>query len=272
MSEEAQRQPIASSPLTVILPAHNAEACVAESVRAWTEFLDSLERDYEIILVDDGSSDGTAKAAAELAEQRSRLKVLTHSSPHGFGACLRTGLAAARHLLVCYSTCGATPAARQAYQPRELQRLLDRIDRVDLVSGYRAGRPLPPLLRAAGFLWRWFVRIVFGIPLDPLPGWLGGKACAYQKLIRLLFGVRIGDIDSAFKLFRREIFDKIPIQSDGEFVHAEILAKANFIGCLMDEVELEEAAEWRSDPRRFSELREVFRFPKFGPATVAPVA
>jgi glycosyltransferase involved in cell wall biosynthesis len=258
MPESFERTPIAGSPISVVLPAHNVEAHLVDTIRNWTEFLDSLQRDYEIILVDDGSSDGTAKAAAELAEQRTRIKVLTHPSQRGFGACLRSGLAAARHPLFCYSTCNAI------YQPRELQRLLERIDRVDLVSGYRAGRPLPPLLRTIGFCWRWFSRIVFGIPLEPLPGWLGREACAYQKLIRLLFGVRIGDTDSAFKLFRREIFDKIPIQSDGEFVHAEVLAKANFVGCLMDEVGLEETAEWRSDPQRFRELRHVFRCPDFG--------
>lgn len=249
---------------------------MAESLRDWAEFLDSLQRDYEVILVDDGSSGATAKAAADLAASQPRLKLLTHSTPRGFGAALRTGLAAARNPLVCYSTldhAGPTPPARLAYQPRELQRLLDRIDKVDLVSGYRAGRPLPPLLRIAGFVWRWLVRIVFGIPLDPLPGWLGGKAHAYQKLIRLLFGVRIGDIDCPFKLFRREIFDKVPIQSDGEFVHAEILAKANFVGSLMDEVALEEPAEWRMDPHRFSELRRVFRCPDFAPmATKSHVA
>jgi len=266
MSDTLERSPIATSPLSIVLVAHNAEARLAQNIRGWTEVLDSLQRDYEIILVDDGSSDGTAKAGADLAAGQPRLKVLTQQSPGGFGAALRTGLTAAQHPLVCYSTCDVT------YQTRQLQRLLDRIDKVDVVSGYRAGRPVPPLLRTTGFFWRWLVRIIFGIPLDPLPGWLGGKSHAYQKLIRLLFGVRLGDTDSAFKLFRREIFDKIPIQSDGEFVHAEILAKANFTGCLMDEVALDEVAEWRSDPRRFSELRSVFRQPDFGPGATKPHA
>ena len=109
---------------------------------------------------------------------------------------------------------------------------------------------------------------MLGMSLEPLPGWLGGKALAYQKLIRLLFAVRLHDIDCAFKLFRRKIFDRIPIQSDGEFVHAEILAKANFLGCYVDEVPLEETAKWIADPRRFAELRHVFRNPDFGPAVL----
>jgi hypothetical protein len=83
-----------------------------------------------------------------------------------------------------------------------------------------------------------------------------------------LFGVRIGDIDSAFKLFRRSVFDRIPIQSDSAFVHAEILAKANFAGCVMDEIALDVPATWESDPRRFADLRRVFRMPDFGPAVL----
>jgi glycosyltransferase involved in cell wall biosynthesis len=265
MSETEERTPIATAAISVVLPAHNAEARLTEVIRGWSEFLDSLERKYEIILVDDGSNDGTRSAAEALAEKQPQLKVLSHPTQRRFGAALRTGFEAAKYPLVCYSTCDVP------YQPRELQRLLDKIDQADLVSGYRAGRPVPAGLRFAGFLWRWFVRIVFGIPLDPLPGWLGGKAMAYHKLIRWLFGVRIDDVDSAFKLFRRSILDRVPIQSDGLFVHAEILAKANFLGCLMGEVPLEETAEWQTDPRRFAELRRVFSNPDFGPAVLPKV-
>jgi hypothetical protein len=119
-----------------------------------------------------------------------------------------------------------------------------------------------------GWFWRWSLWLLFGIVLLPLPGWLGRQPVAYQKLVRWLFGVRVGDIDSAFKLFRREVFDRIPIQSDGQFVHAEILAKANFAGCLMEEVAIEVPATWESDSRRWAELWRVFRSPDFGPAVL----
>jgi glycosyltransferase involved in cell wall biosynthesis len=260
MSDELDRPPIAKAALSIVLPAHNVESRLDKIIEAWTEYLDSLKRDYEILLVDDGSTDGTAAAAKTIAGKRSRLKLLSHAERQGFGAALRTGLAAAQYPLVCYSSCDP------AYQPRQLGRLLDKIDQADLVAGFRAGRALPGPFRVAGILWWWLVRIVFGIHLDPWPGWLGGKAYAYHKLIRLIFGVRLRDVDCPFKLFRRSIFTRIPIQSDGEFVHAEILAKANFLGCIMDEASLEAPAQWIVDPKRTAQLGRVFAAPDFGPA------
>lgn len=254
----SQRPPIATAALSVILPACNVGPTVKTVLHSWFAYLDSLQRDYEIILVDDGSTDGTAAEAEALAQEKPNLRVLKHVQQRGFGAALRTGLAAAQHPLLCYAACDPH------YHPAELAKLLEYIDQMDLVSGYRGGRPMPTPLRAAGFLWRCLVRVLFGIPLPPSQGWLGAKLEAYQKLIRGCFGVRIRDLDSPFKLFRRGIFARIPLQSDGHFVHAEILAKANFLGCLMDEAVLDVAATWQADPKRWTEARQVFRHPDFG--------
>jgi glycosyltransferase involved in cell wall biosynthesis len=254
---------IATAALSVVLPVHNVAASLPQLVGEWSGYLDRLKRDHEIILVDNGSTDGTATAAEAIAATNSHVRVLRHEQPRGFGACLRTGIAAARHPLIFYTS------ADPVYRPADLGRLLGRMNKLHLVSAYRAGRPVPLLFRITGFLWRWMLRLLFGIVLLPLPGWLGGKSAAYGKLIRMLFGVRIGDIDSAFKLFRREVFDRLPIQSDGVFVHAEILAKANFAGCLMDEVTLEVPATWEADPQRWAEMRQVFRSPDFGPVVPA---
>ncbi|HMC88896.1 MAG TPA: hypothetical protein VKI17_05080, partial [Gemmataceae bacterium] len=90
--------------------------------------------------------------------------------------------------------------------------------------------------------------------------------------------LRLKDADCAFKLFRRSIFARIPIQSDGAFVHAEILAKANFLGCMMAEVEVSYAPRVASDMdaaakrQRRREALRLFRHPDFGPAELAPGA
>lgn len=245
-----------------MLTTHNVAAELPKLVEEWLAYLGRLKREYELILVDDGSTDGTAEAAESIAAAKPKVCVLRHSEPRGVGACLRAGIGAARHRLLFYSS------ADPAYRPADLGRLLGRLPRVHLVSGYRAGRPVPARLRGLGFCWRWFLRLIFGIVVLPLPGWLGRKPVAYQKLVRAMFGVRVGDIDSMCKLFRREIFDRIPIQSDGAFVHAEILAKANFAGCLMEEIAIPVPATWQSDPRRRAEMRRVFWSPDFGPVVL----
>src|SRR5579871_3798759 len=213
---------ITKAALSVVLPIHNIAASLPKLVEEWIAYLGRLKRDCELILVDDGSTDGTAEAADALAATNPKVRVLRHAEHRGVGACLRTGIGEARHPLLFYSS------ADPSYRPADLGRLLGRLPRVHLVSGYRAGRPVPTGFKVLGGTWRWLLWLVFGITVLPLPGWLGRKLVAYQKLVRALFGVRVGDIDSACKLFRRELFDRIPIQSDGAFVHAEILAKANF--------------------------------------------
>lgn len=253
---------ITKAALSVVLTTHNVAEGLPKIVEDWLAYLGRLKRDYELILVDNASTDGTADAADALAAAHPKVRVLRLAEQRGVGACLRIGIEAARHPLLFYSS------ADPVYRPIDLGRLLGRLPKAHLISGYRAGRPVPTGLRVLGCCWRWLVWLLFGIVIQPLPGWLGRKTVAYQKLVRMLFGVRVGDIDSACKLFRREIFERIPIQSDSAFVHAEILAKANFAGCLMEEIAIPVPATWESDRRRWADLWRVFRSPDFGPVVL----
>jgi len=259
---ETTRPKIADAPLSVVLVAVDAAGPVEESAGRWLRYLESLQREHELLLV----------TSATVAE-RPNLRVLPCDRP-GFGAALRVGIAAAKHPLLCYAACD------ERYPPAELAKLLAVIDNVDLASGYRAGQPVPTLYRITGFLWRWLLWIVLGLDVEPLPGWLGGKPVAYQKLIRALFGVRMGDIDTPFKLFRRAVFERIPLQSDSQFIHAEILAKMNFLGYIkgdyygyaMEEAAIAVPPTWESDPQRWADLRRVFNAPEFAPAAAPKAA
>jgi glycosyltransferase involved in cell wall biosynthesis len=262
MPDLPELPPIAMAPISVVLPAHNAEADVEDAVRGWVTYLDGLARPYHIYLVDDGSADRTAERAEVLADRHSRLQVLRHPSHRGFGAALRTALEAARDPLLVYCPCD------RQYQPSDLKLLLKEIDRVDLVNGGRSGTPMPSWLRVVGHIYRGVVRLLLGIPLEPLPIWRGWKADVGARLIQLLFGVRLGDPGSAFKLFRRSIFPRIPIQSDGAFVHVEVLAKANFLGCLMTEVPVAHRPAGSEPQPIWADARSVFSHPDFGPAVL----
>jgi glycosyltransferase involved in cell wall biosynthesis len=253
--------PVADQPISAVLLAHNDEPHVEAVLNEWTALLDQLRPDYELILVDDGSSDRTPTLAEEMAASRPRLRVLRHPEHRGRGAALRTGLAAATKPLLFYTT------ADRQYQAADIRRMLAEIDKVHLVSGFRLWQPVPAPLRALGTVSRLLVRVVLGLGLEPLPGWLGFREHLYQKLCRAVFALRLRDLNCAYRLCRREIFDRIPIQSEGDFVHTEVLAKANFLGCyLNDEVTVaHRPREGAVRERMWKDGYRVFSRPDFGP-------
>jgi glycosyltransferase involved in cell wall biosynthesis len=267
--------PTANEPISLVLTAHNDEAHLDEVLGAWFATLDALGRDYEILLVNDGSSDRTGILAEARAAQSPRLRVLGHAQHRGDGAALRTGMTAARHPLLVQAPCD------RQYVPAELARFLGAIDKVHLVSGYRVWQPVPLWLRVVGWCYRLFVGIVLAHPQEPLPGWLGWRGYAAHALARVLFGLRVGDVGCAFRLHRRQVFERLPIQADGDFALVEVLAKANFLGCVMTEEPVthrprEREAREKEQRRRqaWREARKVFLRPEFapGPATQARAA
>ncbi len=192
-------------------------------------------------------------------------------------------MGAARHPLLCYAPC------KPEYRPQDLGKMLDRqflgeeglltatmppkepdreIDHVHLISGYRAGVKVPGTFRAVGWVWRIFCRVVFSYAPAPLPGWLGLRRHLGWFLARVFFGLRYHDVLCPFRLLRRDILPRVVIQSNGPFAHAELLAKANFLGCVMgEELPLDVTpGPYRGDFRRiWKEARRVFDHPDFGP-------
>ena len=263
MSAPADNPP---EPVSVVIPVRNAGGTLAAAVAEWCDTLQKLGHGWELILVDDGSTDDTAARAEELAARRKHVRVLRHESPRGFGASLRSGFAEARHPLVFYT------ALDYPYTPADLRSLLSRIDqtdevfgrKLDVVNGCRTGRRVPAFWKAVGFAFRLFCRVALGLPLDPVPGWLGLRNHLRSWWAWPLFGVPVLDTDSAFKLFRRRLLDRFPVQSDGGFVHAELLAKATFLACLMDELPLSPKPDPIPDTD-WSEWGKVFKNAEFYP-------
>jgi glycosyltransferase involved in cell wall biosynthesis len=239
MPEPPQLSAISEQPISVVLLSCDNETTVESTLRGWIGALNRLKRDFEIVLVDDASVDRTVELAKGVAGRENAIYIHEQRAPAGPGAALRTGILAARYPLLLYST------ADGSYSPQSLTACLEAIDNVHVVSGYRVWKSARPRRRLREVLTRLLGRIVFGVQLR--------------------------DMDCAFKLFRREIFARIPIQSSGPFVHLEILAKANFLSLIMTELPVDyrprlalanPRANWT---RKRHDGWRVFSHPDFGP-------
>ena len=193
--------------LSFFFPAYNEEGNVEAVVRDALAILPRFADDFEVIAVDDGSRDRTPEIADRLAAEDPRVRVVHHPRNRGYGGAVRSGLEASVKDYVFF-----TDGDRQ-FRLEDLPKLLALIDDSDAVIGYRARRRDP---------WR----RVF-------------TAWVYKQLIRVLFGGGIRDVDCAFKLFRREIFTRVPlgdVRSNGAFFSAELLLLLRSRGARMREV------------------------------------
>jgi glycosyltransferase involved in cell wall biosynthesis len=271
--------PISAEPLSVVLLAHNAAAHVETVIHGWIEFLDGLRRPWEIILADDASTDDTQALAAALVEKDSRLRLVPHAPARGEGAALRSALPLARYPLLFYTLLDPrfVPAdlglfLEKKHQPKKPDL---EIDSVHIMNGFRAGRPMPILLRLLGMLWQAVSWLVFSYAPPKHPGWLGWRARLGWFVGRAVFAVRLHDLGCPFRLLRREVFARIPLQSDGPFVHVEILAKANFLGQIMGEEipirhhpPVDEPRVGSSFRQRAAEFWHIVKHPDFGPTVL----
>jgi len=186
--------------LSVIFPAFNEEANIVASVERARAVLAPLCADYEVVVVDDGSSDGTAAVANELARRYAEVRVIHHDRNYKLGRTLRTGFEAATKDLVFYTD--ADLPIDFADIPRGVA-LLER-EGADGVVGYRLDRGEP-----------WF-RLIYSF--------------VYNRLVNLLFGINVRDVNFSFKLFTRATLSKFRLTSEGSFIDAELLARARAAG------------------------------------------
>ena len=184
--------------LSVFFPCYNEQDNIAPLTRKTASLLEGLAADWEIIIVDDGSRDRTAAVADALAAEDPRIRVVHHGANKGYGMALRSGFAAASKQYVFYTD------GDGQFDVAELPKLLDRIGSADIVSGCRRNRQDPLMRKINGACWSWLV----------------------QRMLRF----RCRDVDSAFKLYRREIFDRIELKSTGALIDAEVLARAAHLG------------------------------------------
>ncbi len=191
--------------LSLFFPCYNEEGNVERVVRAALENAAGVADDFEVIVVNDGSRDRTGEVAERLAAQLPQVRAVHHPRNRGYGAAVRSGFAAATKEFVFFTD------GDGQFDLAELPLLTALVagGDCDLALGYRLKRADP------------FTRSL--------------KAWAYRAVIRLLFGLRVRDIDCAFKLIRREVLDKVRLAAEGALVSAELLIRARKAGFRMRE-------------------------------------
>ncbi len=189
---------------------YNEEAYARRAVSAARAVLMAELPDWEIVIVDDASTDGTPALVDALAREDARVRVVRNPVNRRLGGALRAGYAAATKDLVFYTDADLPVDLHQL--PRAV-RLLE-YQEADVVAGYRFDRTSEGLVRAL-------------------------YTFCYNHLIRTLFGLRVRDVNFAFKLFRRSVLEKFPLTSEGSFIDAEFLLRARKAGCVIIQIGLD---------------------------------
>jgi len=185
--------------LSVILPAYNEEAVIADTVEACNRTLALIAPDYEIIVVDDGSRDRTGEIVKEIVRTNSHVRLVRNEPNRGYGGALIAGFSVASKDLTFFMDADGQFDIRDI---AELLRLREQGHRA--ILGYRLHRR-DSLMRKVN-AWGW------------------------NMLVRLLFGLRIDDVDCAFKLYDTELVTICDIHSEGAMVNTEMLVKLSRLG------------------------------------------
>ena len=190
--------------VSFVLPAYNEEANIGTVLRRTVAAAKRLCSAFEILVVDDGSTDATAGLVQSVSAREPSIKLVSHGTHKGYGQALRSGFGAAQMEFVFVTN------ADNRFDIDELELMLTWVERADVVAGFRRTRR-DPLLRRLN-VWGW------------------------NRLVRWFFYVPVRDIDCAFKLFRKSVLDDIVLQSRGAMMNTEIMVKLARNSCAIVEV------------------------------------
>ena len=192
--------------ITIFYPAYNEQAYIRRAVEAAKEVGDSMFKDkevsdYEILIINDASTDNTGAIADDLAAHDNRIRVIHHSVNTGLGGAVKSGFNNAGMDLILYSDIDLPFDMMELKKACRLMRYYE----ADIVSAFRFDRTSEGMRR-----------LIY--------------SKVYNGLLMLLFRLRVKDVNFSFKLIRKEVFKYVELKSDGSFIDAELLIKANRYG------------------------------------------
>ena len=191
--------------LSIFFPAYNDSGTIASLVIEARVTAQKLTQDFEVIVVNDGSADHTAEILDVLARTYPEVRVIHHPQNRGYGGALRSGFSGSTKELIFYTDGDAQ------YDPSELALLWPRmVDGVDVVNGYKISRS------------------------DPMHRIIIGRV--YHHTVKLLFGLKVRDVDCDFRLLRRSVFDRIALEHNSGVICLELMKKLTDAGCVIAEV------------------------------------
>jgi glycosyltransferase involved in cell wall biosynthesis len=179
--------------VSIVLPCHNEAPNLAAAVRMASEAGRRHALAHEVIVVDDGSRDRTLQIATALAAADPSVHVVVHPGNRGYGAALRSGIAAARQPWILLTD------SDLQFDLAELERFVPLASDHDAIVGYRIDRRDP------------YGRIV--------------AAAVWNELVHRVFKLPVRDVDCAFKLIRRSLLHGLPLESEGATISTELLVQ-----------------------------------------------
>ena len=186
--------PMGENSVSVCFPCYNEQDNIRSVYEETSKMLNQMGIDYEIIFVDDGSTDHSPQIAEVIVRADPRVKLIRHATNLGYGVALRSGFQAATKTLVFFTDSDCQ------FDIKEFPPLLSLMQDYDIVSCFRIDRQEGILRKLNGWCW--------------------------TVLTCLLFRMKLRDVNCAFKLFKRRVFDEMHLHSTGALINAEILARA----------------------------------------------
>ena len=191
--------------ISAFFPCYNDKGTIDKLVKDVADVLKTLTNDFEVIVIDDGSTDGARDLLRGLEKELSYLKVVFHEKNQGYGGALQSGFKTASKDLIFYTDGDAQ------YDVKELPLLYEKMtDEIDFVNGFKIKRHDP-----------WY-RIVIGK--------------IYHWIMKLMFGFKIRDVDCDFRIIRRCVFDKIDLKYKSGVICVEMITKFHQAGLKFNEV------------------------------------
>ncbi|HEV3485684.1 MAG TPA: glycosyltransferase family 2 protein [Vicinamibacterales bacterium] len=193
--------------VSLVIPMYNEELNIEHAIRAGVESLEKYAGDYEIIVVDDASTDSSPQMVERIAAANPRVRLLRHEKNRKLGATLRTGFAACTKELVFYMD------ADIPFDPDVLGRAIRamQITGADMIAAYRHDRTMEGFRR-------------------------GVYTLTYNWLIGALFGWPHRDINFSFKLMKRKVLETVELRSEGSLIDAELIVKAKNRGFSIQQI------------------------------------